>query len=366
MQTRIPCVLMRGGTSRGPYFLASDLPAELATRDAVLLAAMGSPHPLQVDGIGGANTLTSKVAIVSRSAEPGVDVDYLFAQVAVDHAAVDTGPNCGNMLAGVGPFAIEAGLVAAGDPETVVRIRNVNTGALVEALVRTPGGVVTYEGEAALPGVGGTAAPIQLRFRKVAGASTGRLFPTGCRTETVQGVPASLVDCAMPVMLLPAAAFGASADATPAEIEADRTLMARIEELRLEAGARMGLDNVRGSVVPKPVLVGASSGGATLAARYLTPHAVHKALAVTGGIAIATAARLPGTVAAACARAHDGPVRIAHPSGELEVALELAGEAGIAWAGVIRTARRIFEGCVLIPARVWDGQGRSAAARTTP
>jgi 2-methylaconitate cis-trans-isomerase PrpF len=368
MQTRIPCVLMRGGTSRGPYFLASDLPAEPATRDAVLLAAMGSPHPLQVDGIGGANTLTSKVAIVSRSAEPGVDVDYLFAQVAVDRAAVDTRPNCGNMLAGVGPFAIEAGLVAAGDPETVVRIRNVNTGALVEALVRTPGGVVTYEGEAALPGVGGTAAPIQLRFREVAGAITGRLFPTGRRTEAIRGVPASLVDCAMPVMLLPAAELGASADATPAEIEADRTLMARIESLRIEAGARMGLGDVRGSVVPKPVLVGASSGagGATLAARYLTPHAVHKALAVTGGIAIATAARLPGTVAAACARAHDGPVRIAHPSGELEVALELAGEDGVAWAGVTRTARRVFEGCVLIPARVWDGRGRPAAARTTP
>ena len=362
MQTRIPCVIMRGGTSRGPYFLASDLPADPAARDAVLLAAMGSPHPLQVDGIGGGNTLTSKVAIISPMAGPDADVDYLFAQVAVDRGTVDTRPNCGNMLAGVGPFAIEAGLVAAGDPETRVRIRNVNTGALVEALVQTPGGRVAYEGETAIPGVGGTAAPVQLRFRKVAGAATGKLFPTGQRAEAIQGVPVSLVDCAMPVMLIAAAALGADASAPPAAIERDRALMTRIEALRLEAGARMGFGDVRDSVVPKPVLVG-PSGTATLTARYLTPHAVHKALAVTGGIAIAVAARLPGTVAASCGRTLDGPsVRIAHPSGEMEVVLQLSDGDGVAWAGVVRTARRIFEGSLLVPARVWAGHRQPMAA----
>ena len=362
MQTRIPCVLMRSGTSRGPFFLASDLPAAPAERDAVLLAAMGSPHPLQLDGVGGGGTLTSKVAIVSPSADPDADVDYLFAQVAVDRQVVDTRPNCGNMLAGVGPFAIEAGLVAATHPETLVRVRNVNTGAYADVLVQTPDGMVTYEGETAVPGAPGTAAPIQLRFRKVAGAKTGKLFPTGRRTDLIQGVPVTLIDCAMPLMLVPAAALGADAEATPQAIEADRALMARIEALRLEAGLRMGLGDVRDSVLPKPVLVG-PSGTATIAARYLTPHAVHTAFAVTGAIALATAARLPGTVAASVAQGtEDSLVRIAHPTGVLEVQLTLDGDT-VAWAGVVRTARRIFEGNLLIPARIWAGRTNPANFR---
>ncbi|MCK8785006.1 4-oxalomesaconate tautomerase [Roseomonas sp. NAR14] len=364
MQTRIPCVLMRGGTSRGPYFLAADLPADAATRDAVLLAAMGSPHQLQVDGIGGGNTLTSKVAIVSPSDHPEADVDYLFAQVSFDAAVVDTRPNCGNMLAGVGPFAIEAGLVEARHPETTVRIRNMNTGALVEALVRTPDGAVTYDGDTAIPGVGGTAAPIQLRFRNVAGGKTGRLFPTGRRTETIQGVPVTLIDCAMPMMILDAAAIGADATATPAAIDADRALLARIEGLRLEAGERMGLGDVRDSVVPKVAFV-AASPEATLVARYLTPHAVHKAMAVTGGICLAAAARMAGTVVHAVAAPPTGAVpdvvSIAHPSGVMDVALEVTAD-DVLWAGSLRTARRLFEGTLLVPARVWAGHPARRAA----
>jgi 2-methylaconitate cis-trans-isomerase PrpF len=362
MQTRIPCVMMRGGTSRGPYFLAEDLPAEAATRDAVLIAAMGSPHALQVDGIGGGNTLTSKVAIISRSAEPGVDVDYLFAQVAPDRLQVDTRPNCGNMLAGVGPFAIEQGLVPVQGEATLVRIRNKNTGALVESLVQTPDGAVTYDGEASIPGVAGTAAPIQLRFREVAGAKTGRLFPTGARAEVIEGIEVSLVDCAMPCMLLKAADVGVEITCAPAAIDNDKALLARLETLRLEAGRRMGFGDVSDSVVPKIALVGPGAEGACLTARYLTPHAVHKALAVTGGICIATAARIPGTVAHAVAQAGGSPVRIAHPSGVLDVALELNGEDDVAWAGVLRTARRIFEGNLLVPARIWAGRQALAKA----
>jgi hypothetical protein len=361
MQTRIPCVIMRGGTSRGPYFLGHDLPRDAATRDAVLLAAMGSPHQLQVDGIGGTWNQTSKVAIVSRATEPGIDVDYLFAQVAVDRPIVDTRPNCGNMLAGVGPFAIEAGLVRAADPTTTVRIRNRNTGALVEALVQTPGGHVTYEGDAAIPGVDGTAAPIELRFRKVAGAKTGKLFPTGDRREAIDGVAVSLIDCAMPMMLLEAASVGADVTATPAALDADRDMFARIEALRLEAGRRMGLGDVRDSVIPKVGLLGRSDA-ATLAVRYLTPHETHKTLAVTGGIAIASAARLTGTLAHAMAHQHDGPVRIAHPAGVLEVLLELDGDHGVAWAGVMRTARRILEGTLFVPRDVWAGHDTARQA----
>ena len=362
MQTRIPCVIMRGGTSRGPYFLATDLPADAPTRDAVLLAGMGSPHPIQVAGIGGARTLTSKVAIVSRSATPGVDVDYLFAQVDVERAVVDTKPNCGNMLAGVGPFAIEAGLVRAANGETTVRILNVNTGTRVDALIRTPGGAVTYEGEAEIPGVPGTAAPVMLRFRDVAGSQTGTLFPTGHRAEAISGVRVTLIDGAMPMMLIPAAALGADITSPPEALDADKPMLARMEALRREAGRRMGLGDVADSVIPKPCLVAPGTAGAHLTARYFTPHDCHRAMAVTGGVTLATACRTPGTVAREATGADPGEVvRIAHPSGVMEVPIGVeAGE--VAWAGTLRTARRIFEGTLLIPRAVWPGHARLAAA----
>lgn len=347
MQIRLPCVLMRGGTSRGPFFLAGHLPADPARRDALLLAAMGSPHPLQIDGIGGGNSLTSKTAIVGPSEEPGVDVEYLFAQVSVDRGTVDTRPNCGNMLAAVGPFAIEAGLVQARAPETLVRIRNRNTGALVEAVVRTPGGRVTYEGEAEIPGVPGRSAPVALRFRDVAGSKTGTLFPTGLRREEIGGVAVTLVDGAMPMLLIPASALGLRAGAVPEAIEGDAVLMRRIEAMRLEAGRRMGLGDVADSVVPKPALLWPGEGDATLTARYLTPHAVHRAMAVTGGITLAVAARMAGTVAAELAIPGEA-VRIAHPAGVLEIGLGIEGEV-VRWASVLRTARRIFEGHLLVP-----------------
>ena len=366
---------MRGGSSRGPYFLESDLPSDTATRDAVLLAAMGSGHQLQVDGIGGANTLTSKVAIVAPSREEGVDVDYLFAQVDILKSIVDTRPNCGNMLAGVGPFAIEAGLVRPQGDETLVRIRNRNTGALIEALIQTPGGEVTYDGDAAIPGVPGTAAPIMLRFRQVAGAKTGKLFPTGARSEVIDGIEVSLVDCAMPMMLLRAADIGTSAEAAPAEIDGDTALLARIEKLRMEAGRRMGFGDVTDSVVPKVGLVGParshpesasadrSDAGpdirADFAVRYLTPHAVHKALAVTGAICLAAAAKVPGTVVPQVA---GETVYIRHPGGVLDVPIAMNGEEDVAWAGMLRTARRIMEGTLLVPGRIWTGAAPSRMA----
>lgn len=355
MQMRIPCVLMRGGTSRGPFFLAAHLPEDPQQRDALLLSALGSPHPMQLDGIGGGSSLTSKAAIVSPSTEAGADIDYLFAQVAVDRRSVDTRPNCGNMLAAVGPFAIEAGLVAPRHPQTVVRIRNRNTGQLVEAVVCTPGGQVTYEGDAAIPGVPGTAAPIALRFRDVAGSKTGRLFPSGQAAEEIDGCTVTLIDGAMPMMLVAAASLGLPPEASPEAIEGDAALLARLEAMRREAGRRMGLGDVSDSVVPKPALLGPGGDGVTLVARYLTPHAVHRAMAVTGGITLAVAARMPGTVAAglatpaAAAPGAEEVLRLAHPAGVMEIGLLL--QDGVArWASVLRTARRIFEGHVLLPA----------------
>ena len=351
---------MRGGTSRGPYFLASDLPADPAKRDAVLLAVMGSPHVLQIDGIGGSNTLTSKVAIVSPSKHEGADVDYLFAQVSVNEAFVDTKPNCGNMLAGVGPFAIETGLVKAKSPSTMVRIYNVNTETLVEAIVQTPGGEVQYEGSTRIDGVSDPASPIKLTFLDALGAVTGKLLPTGSALDTIQGVEATCIDMAMPLVIMAAEAFGKTGKETPQELDADRAMMQRIEAIRLEAGRRMGMGDVSKLVVPKPALVSRPVQGGNIASRYFTPHACHKAHAVTGALAVATAAVLSGTVVSRFVEPKGfsgGVLTIEHPSGRIEVDL-VTNRAGtepvVERASFVRTARRIFDGHVYVPAALID------------
>jgi 4-oxalomesaconate tautomerase len=351
---------MRGGTSRGPYFLASDLPVDPAKRDAVLLSVMGSPHALQVDGIGGSNTLTSKVAIVSPSKHEGADVDYLFAQVSVTEAFVDTKPNCGNMLAGVGPFAIEAGLVKAKSPSTLVRIFNVNTQTLVEAVVQTPGGEVQYEGATHIDGVADPAAPIKLTFLDALGAVTGKLLPTGNALDTIQGVETTCIDMAMPLVIMAAEALGKTGKEKPQELDDDRALMHRIESIRLEAGRRMGMGDVAKLVVPKPALVSRPAQGGNIASRYFTPHACHKAHAVTGALAVATAAVLPGSVANRHVEPRGfsgGVLAIEHPSGRIEVDLvtDRSGPAPVVErASFVRTARRIFEGYVYVPAALLD------------
>lgn len=347
-QIRIPCVMMRGGTSRGPFFLASDLPADPAARDALLLSVMGAGHDLEIDGIGGGNPLTSKVAIIGPPSVAGADVDYLFAQVKVRERVVDTSPNCGNMLAAVGPFAIEAGLVAASDGVTVLRIHNVNTRKLIEARVQTPGGHVTYEGDATIDGVPGTAAPIHLSFLDAAGANTGRLLPTGSAVEEIDGIAVSCLDAAIPVMMVRAADLGKTGAESPDSYRLDRVFMNRLEALRLEAGRRMGFANAADLVIPKPVLLAPATRGGTLAVRYFMPHDCHKALAITGAVAVATACATPGTLAAAMVGAQALPIDVAleHPSGRLTVRLELSAHRQAPLAAVQRTARRLFEGSV--------------------
>jgi len=340
-QLRVPCVMMRGGTSRGPVFLAADLPADPARRDAVLLSAMGAGHDLAIDGIGGGDPVTCKAAIVGPPSVPDADVDYLFAQVRLRENLVDTSPNCGNMLAAVGPFAIEAGLVAAAQNETRLRIHNVNTGKIIEARVQTPGGRVTYAGSTAIDGVPGTAAPVRLAFPDAAGARTGRLLPTGRAAEVIDGVAVSCIDAAMPVMLVRAADLGCTGREPP-EAYADAGFRARLEAIRIEAGRRMGFADAGSLVIPKPVLL-APSASATLCTRYFMPHACHRALAVTGAVAVATACVTPGTIAADMAGPLLPPVDIVleHPSGRLTVQLAPGPVACI-----VRTARRLFEGTV--------------------
>ena len=350
---QIPCVLMRAGTSRGPFFLKDWLPSDPAARDQALIGAIGASDPLQLDGLGGNSTLNSKVAIVSLSTLPDCDLDYLFAQVGVGHQSVDTRPNCGNMLSGVAPFAIEQGLIEAQDGTTTVRIHNVNTGAKIEATVQTPGGRVTYEGSARIDGVAGTAAPVLLNFLDAWGAVTGHLFPTGQRTESIEGVTVTCIDAAMPLMILRASELGLTGRERPAELDANAALLEKIEVMRLEAGRRMGLGDVSGSVVPKPVIVSPGDSPDSIVSRYFTPHRCHSSHAVTGAIGVSTAFALPGTVASGLSRASGRHLlSVVHPQGQIDIDVEVAGEgdaAVVQKAALVRTARKIMQGQLHLP-----------------
>jgi 4-oxalomesaconate tautomerase len=370
MLTKIQCTLMRGGTSKGPYFVATDLPADIGQRDRVLLAAMGSPHARQIDGVGGAEHLTSKVAIVTRSQRPGIDVDYLFAQVGITEAVVDTSPNCGNILTGVGPFAIERALVKAADPVTRVRIFNVNTGAAVEAVVQTPGGVVEYEGDTAIDGVNGTAAAVGLMFRDIVGGSTGgRMFPTGRPREEIDGIPVTLMDVGHPMVFLLASSMGKTGYESKSELDTDRAFLARLEEIRVEAGLRMGLAHAR-ALLPLPTLVAPPrTSEGTVSARNFLPRVLHSAYGVTQTLCTSSACVMPETLLAEVVRRR-GPdelhVVIEHVSGTIEADVELAKSAdgGVYPSGVAvqRTCRKLFEGYVLVPHTVWAGSSDSIAA----
>ncbi|GAB4394877.1 MAG: 4-oxalomesaconate tautomerase [Kiloniellaceae bacterium] len=366
-QVAIPCILMRGGTSKGPYFMAKDLPSDPATRDQVLLAAMGSPDARQIDGIGGATTLTSKVAIVSPSERPDVDVDYLFAQVEVEASRVDTNPPCGNIMAGVGPFALETGMVQPQGDVSRVRIYHVNIDAKIEAVVETPGGKVNYEGDTAIDGVPGTAAPVRLNFMDVAGSTCGSLLPTGKPIDVIDGIEVTCMDAAMPVMILAAGSVGKTGYETAAELDADKELFARIEKIRRQAGQMMGLGDVADKVTPKVILLAKPRHGGTISSRYFVPHKTHAAHAVTGGICLACCCLLEDGVAAPFVdlpKERPYPIRIEHPSGEIELLLDAdPGKGGITLrsAGTLRTARKLMRGEVYVPAAAWPQQAAEAA-----
>ena len=358
MHRVIPCVLMRAGTSRGPFFLRDWLPADEALRDEVLIGAIGASDLLQVDGLGGGSTLTSKVAIVGPSSKLGCDVDYLFAQVGVGQKSVDTRPNCGNMLSGVAPFAIEQGLVKAVSDETTVRVFNVNTRSRIDVTVLTPGGRVQYDGETGIDGVAGTAAPIRLEFLDAWGAMTGQVFPTGRRIDFIEGLEVTCIDAAMPLVILRARDLGVSGRESATELDSNRDLLARLEKVRLAAGMAMGLGAVSNSVVPKPVIVSEGDDAESVTSRYFTPKRCHASHAVTGAIGVATAFALPGTVASGAALG-EGPRTLAvlHPQGRIEVAVSIRGagaDVSIERAALVRTARKILQGELHIPAYVFS------------
>lgn len=356
-QTAIPCDVMRGGTSKGLVFLADDLPGDRASRDAVLLAAMGSPDPRQIDGMGGSHPLTSKVAVVSLSPRDSADVEYLFLQVWPDRAEVSDSQNCGNMLAAVGPFAIEHRLVAASDPVTPVRIWMRNTQTLATALVSTPGGCVSYEGPARIDGVPGTHAPIPIEFADVAGSSCGALLPTGNASDIIEGTRVTCIDNGMPVVCVAASDLGLSGQETPAELEDDTRLTQRVEAVRLSAGPLMNLGDVTAKTVPKMSLLSPPAHGGAISTRTFIPHRVHEAIGVLGAVSVATACVLPGSVAHAIAVTGEttggrAEIEVEHPTGFFTVTIRVkvsGGTVTVTGSALLRTARLLMRGEVFVP-----------------
>ncbi|MBZ6077584.1 4-oxalomesaconate tautomerase [Microvirga puerhi] len=343
-------MILRGGTSKGAYFLADDLPSDPACRDVLILSIMGSPDPRQIDGIGGAHPLTSKIAIVSKSKRLDCDVDFIFGQVVVDKPKVDVTPNCGNILAGVGPFAIERGLVKAGHPMTCVRVHTVNTGTIAELKVQTPNGRVAYGGTARIDGVPGTAAPIAIDFLDAAGSVCGSLLPTGNNVDHVAGVDVTLIDNGMPVVVLEAAAVGYTGYESRDVLDRDVELKARLEEIRLEAGKLMGLGDASSKVVPKMALVAPPAAGGHVCTRSFIPHECHASIGVFAAVTVATACVLPGSPAARVAKiplGREKTLSVEHPTGEFSVMIEVGGTEEnpvVERAGLLRTARLLFEG----------------------
>ncbi|MEA3389034.1 4-oxalomesaconate tautomerase [Sphingobium sp. CCH11-B1] len=349
--SEVPCMWMRGGTSKGGYFLKDDLPADIAARDAFLLGVMGSPDPRQIDGMGGADPLTSKVAVVSRSVREGIDVDYLFLQVFVDKAIVTDAQNCGNILAGVGPFAIERGLVAVTGDETQVAIHMDNTGQVAVATVQTPGGTVSYRGDAAIDGVPGTHAPVPLEFRDTAGSSCGALLPTGNSVDVVNGTRVTLIDNGMPCVVMKAQDVGVTGYEDRETLDADVELKARLEAIRLAVGARMNLGDVADKSVPKMMLVAPPQKGGAVTVRSFIPHRAHATIGVLGAVSVATACLLAGSPAAEVAQIPDGArkaLSVEHPTGEMTCVLQTDEDGAVVSAALLRTARKLMDGIVYV------------------
>ena len=351
VQASAPVMWMRGGTSKGGYFLASDLPQDTEARDAFLLRVMGSPDPRQIDGMGGADPLTSKVGVVRKSTREGIDVDYLFLQVFVDQAIVTDAQNCGNILAGIGPFAIERGLVTATGDETRVAIFMENTGQVAVATVQTPGGTVTYAGDARIDGVPGTHAPIPLEFRDTAGSSCGALLPTGKAVDVIEGVRCTLIDNGMPCIVFKAEDVGASGYETREELESEAfaPIREKIEAIRLAAGPLMNLGDVKAKSVPKMTLVAPPRHGGAVTTRVFIPHRAHASIGVLGAVTAATACLVEGSPAAEVAVVPEGRVKtlsIEHPSGEMSCVMTMGETGKVETAALLRTARKLMDGVV--------------------
>ena len=367
MQTAIPCLFMRGGTSRGPFFNAHDLPADLSTRDRVLLAVMGSPDKRQIDGLGGAHPLTSKVGIVSMGSKPGVDLDFLFAQLQPDKDTVDTTPNCGNMLAAVVPFALETGMVKPQGDTTTLRVLTLNTDMQCDITVQTPNGHVEYEGKARIDGAPGTSAPITINFLDTAGSVAPGLLPTGQVRDVIDGVEVTCIDNGMPLVMFKAGDVGRTGYESVDQLNADTELKARIERLRIACGHAMKLGDVTAKNYPKMTLIAAPRAGGAITTRSFIPHVCHDAIGVLAAVTVATACVLDGSTTQGIAVVPAGSVKkisVEHPTGEFSVEIEVdpANPQNVIRAALLRTARLLMRGEVMVPGSVWAPKSRIEAA----
>ncbi len=350
---KMKCLYLRSGTSKGPFLDLRDLPENITERDQILLRMMGSPDEKQIDGLGGAAFVTSKVVMVQPSNRAGIDVDYLFAQVFIKEALVDTKPTCGNMMAGVGHLAIERAWVKATHPKTSISVYNFNTDTKIEIIIDTPNGVLNYvNGETAIDGVAGTGAPVLLNLFKVAGGATGKLFPLGNRKMNIQGVNVSMVDAGNLTIQTRATDFDLDGTEMPDYFEQHPEIMAKMEAVRLEAGRLAGLGDVSQSVLPKIILLSKPRAGGHIKSQYFTPKALHPTHAVSGAVSIATACKAAGTVAAEIATVSASNVEkiiVEHPSGQIPIEIEVEGKADtfdVVKAGTIRTVRKLMDGYV--------------------
>lgn len=344
-------MVIRGGSSKGLYFLETDLPSDEQRRDELLMGAMGTPDPRQIDGMGGAHPLTSKVAIVSPCHHGIAEVDYLFLQLGVDQAIVTDRQNCGNLLAGIGPFAVERDLVEAAGDAASVRIHMLNSDSVAVAGFPLAHGLPRYDGDTAIAGVPGTAAPITLDFEDLAGGFCGALLPTGNAMDEVAGVAVTMVDNGMPVVVMRAADVGIAGTETCEELEANADLRAKLEEIRLAAGPLMNLGDVSGTTVPKLTMVAPPVAGGHIATRTFIPHRCHQAIGVLGAVSVATAALLPGSPAAGALATSlsSNVVSLEHPTGVFDAVVEVStvdGRPVVTRAGIIRTARKLMDGVV--------------------
>lgn len=360
-QTAIEYLFMRGGSSRGPFFKRDDLPEDQTLLAEILIAAVGSGHPLNIDGIGGGNAVTTKVAMLSKSQDDWADIDYLFAQVSVETKLVDFKPTCGNILTAVGPAAIEMGLIATSGDITEVKIRAVNTGARVLSRVQTPKGAVCYDGSAAIDGVPGTAAPVQLNFMDVAGSSTGAFLPTGNLIDVIDGIEVTCMDVAMPMVIARAVDFGLTGSESREALDNNRAFFEKMEAVRIKAGALMGMGDVRQSVMPKFGLLAPAKGAGHIITRYFMPWDTHPTMAVTGSQCLASCALTPGTIADGMMERPTtipSEMTLHHPMGEMKVVIDYE-KTGTHFthksAGLERTARKLAAGALFIPADIWDG-----------
>ena len=359
VQRAIPYMQIRGGSSKGLYFCADDLPADPVLRDKLLVQVMGADDR-QIDGLGGADPLTSKVGIVSLSASTDADIDYLFAQVVVGEGRVDTTPNCGNILAGVAPFAIEAGLIEPSDGSTRVRVNMLNSGSQCELLVQTPNKKVEYAGDTCIDGVPGSSAPITCHYLNIAGSVCGSLLPTGNRIDIVDGIELTCIDNGMPVVVIRAVDMGISGGESPAELNANQRLKDKIQSIRLQIGPKMNLGDVDGAAVPKICMISPAVNGGIFNTRTFIPYKCHSAIGVLGAVSAATAAIIPGTVAEGIAQLPaegSKTMSVEHPSGEFSVSLEVDQQSDpprVLKAGLLRTARLLSRGELYVPETIFS------------